>query len=221
MNAPRAGRPPAVVPEAWPATGRYAIDQAPGGLGLVQDLLNTISTGVPPQPDLLGDPASAQAWAAGAAARWSAATGRPVPEVVLDRPGLRQLRAFRDELRERMHARIGAAGEAEHSASEAAEVVPTAPGGARATLRLGDDGSVRLDPAGTGADLLICLVLAALYESQLTDTHRRMKICRNPRCRIAFYDRSRNNSGVWHSVRVCGYPTNLRAHRARQRGQAG
>jgi len=40
-----------------------------------------------------------------------------------------------------------------------------------------------------------------------------------PRCRVAFYDRSRNASGVWHSVRICGNAINLRAHRERRRAQ--
>jgi predicted RNA-binding Zn ribbon-like protein len=47
--------------------------------------------------------------------------------------------------------------------------------------------------------------------------NRRLKICRNPRCRVAFFDRSRNNSGVWRDVRTCGNAANLRAYRARQR----
>lgn len=76
---------------------------------------------------------------------------------------------------------------------------------------------VHLEPTGAGAQALIALVLAALFEAQLTDERRRIKTCRNPRCQVAFYDRSRNNSGVWHSVRVCGRPINLRAHRARRR----
>jgi len=39
---------------------------------------------------------------------------------------------------------------------------------------------------------------------------------------VAFFDRSRNNSGVWHDVKFCGNAANLRAFRARQRaaGQA-
>ncbi|TFV34142.1 CGNR zinc finger domain-containing protein [Streptomyces sp. T1317-0309] len=35
-----------------------------------------------------------------------------------------------------------------------------------------------------------------------------------------FYDRTRNNIGVWHSVRSCGNPANLRASRARKRVSA-
>ena len=42
-------RPAGVVVAPWLATARYDLDQAPGGLGLVQDLLNTISAGVPRQ----------------------------------------------------------------------------------------------------------------------------------------------------------------------------
>jgi predicted RNA-binding Zn ribbon-like protein len=57
----------------------------------------------------------------------------------------------------------------------------------------------------------------ALYEGQHAGTGHRLKTCRNPRCRVAFYDRSRNASGVWHSVRVCGNAINLRAHRERRR----
>lgn len=46
---------------------------------------------------------------------------------------------------------------------------------------------------------------------------RRLKQCHNPDCRSTFYDRSKNTSGVWHSVKVCGNAANLRASRARRR----
>jgi len=36
----------------------------------------------------------------------------------------------------------------------------------------------------------------------------------------AFFDRSRNNSRVWHDVAVCGNLAHLHAHRARKRAQA-
>ncbi|MGI5525223.1 CGNR zinc finger domain-containing protein [Micromonospora sp. CA-259024] len=202
-------------PAPWMATARYEIDHAPGGLGLVQDLLNTISAGVPRQPDLLDDLTSATAWARDAAARWSMTTGRPVPEIALDSAGIHALRGLRDDLREEIHARIHGTLESGHPAAE--DRTPTALRTAGAALRLDRNGSVHLDPTGSGADLLISLVLAALFEAQLADVGRRIKTCRNPRCGVAFYDRSRNNSGVWHSVRVCGHPTNLRAHRARRR----
>jgi predicted RNA-binding Zn ribbon-like protein len=77
-----------------------------------------------------------------------------------------------------------------------------------------------LQPQETGQRALVMLVLAALFESQQADTRRRLKTCRNPRCQVAFYDRSRNVSGVWHSVRTCGNAINLRAHRQRRRQES-
>jgi predicted RNA-binding Zn ribbon-like protein len=202
-------RPQEVMPMPWPATSRYALASAPGALGLAQDLLNTAPAGH--EPDLLADLASARTWVSEATAQWSAATGLPVPEVVLDAGDLRMLRAFRDDLRE-----VTAA---EHDgALDSGPAAPVLHTGA-AALQLGADGSVRLHPQETGPQALVMLVLAALLEGQQAGTGRRLKTCRNPRCRVAFYDRSRNASGVWHSVRICGNAINLRAHRERRRSQ--
>ncbi|TQC38259.1 hypothetical protein EEB14_60590, partial [Rhodococcus sp. WS4] len=56
----------------WPATERYELMGAPGGLGFVQDLLNTRPVGRPRQADLLGDLDSAQRWLDAALESWSA-----------------------------------------------------------------------------------------------------------------------------------------------------
>lgn len=193
----------------WSATSRYGLAPAPGALGLAQDLLNTAPAGH--EPDLLADLASARTWVSEATAQWSAATGQSVPEVVLDAGDLQMLRTFRDDLRE------VTAGEHDGApdTGPAAPVLHTS----AAALQLGADGSVRLHPQETGPQALVMLILAALLEGQQTGTGRRLKTCRNPRCRVAFYDRSRNVSGVWHSVRICGNAINLRAHRERRRSQ--
>ena len=209
----------------WSATSRYGLVPAPGALGLVQDLLNTAQAGH--EPDLLADVASARAWLREATAEWSAATGRPGPEVVLDAGDLQELRVFRDDLREvtgrtGLHEETGrtglheVTGRADGAAPGAGPAAPVLHTGA-AVLELGSDGSVRLRPEQTGQQELLALVLAALYEGQHAGTSHRLKNCRNSRCRVAFYDRSRNASGVWHSVRVCGNAINLRAHRERRR----
>ena len=200
----------------WSATSRYGLAPAPGALGLAQDLLNTAPAGH--KPDLLADLASARTWVSEATAQWSAATGRPVPEVVLDAGDLHLLQTFRDDLREviaKEHDGTPDTGPAAPDTRPAAPVLYTA----AAALQLGADGSVRLHPQETGPQALVMLVLAALFEGQQAGTGRRLKTCRNPRCQVAFYDRSRNASGVWHSVRVCGNAINLRAHRERRRSQ--
>ena len=92
--------------------------------------------------------------------------------------------------------------------------------GAAAALQLGEDGTVRLEARGTSWRRLASLLLSATFEAQLADTRRRRKICRDPLCcGVAFYDRSRNNNGVWHDLKTCGNAANLRSCRARQRAQ--
>jgi predicted RNA-binding Zn ribbon-like protein len=84
-------------------------------------------------------------------------------------------------------------------------------------LTMSSGGDVSATPRGQGADWVRSAVLAECFLAQQHDTWRRLKLCRNHACAAAFYDRSRNNSGVWHDVRVCGNPANLRASRARRR----
>lgn len=188
----------------WPASSRYRLAQAPGGLGMVQDLLNTLSAGKPRKADLLASLPDAQDWANAVTEQWRALTGEPTPSVVLDEDGLRELRDYRQALVD--------AATTETSDGESAVLLSGS-----AALELHSDGVVRLKPRGGGSHYLVSLLLAAEWRAQAEDTRRRLKVCRNPRCRVAFYDRSRNNSGVWHDVRTCGNAANLRAHRERQR----
>ncbi|WP_018334759.1 CGNR zinc finger domain-containing protein [Actinomycetospora chiangmaiensis] len=190
----------------WDTTTRYGCSVADGGLALVQDLLNTIAAGRPREADLLDAPGTAQEWADAALA--DHAEGRPVGGVELDDRGVDELRALRAELR----AAVAAGGERDGAPAE----VRTS----GAVLALRPDGTVDLEPRGQGWRRLVGLVLVEVLEAQRADTWRRLKVCRNDRCGVAFYDRSRNNSGAWHDVRVCGNAVNLRASRARRRAAA-
>lgn len=185
----------------WPASSRYKLAQAPGGLGMVQDLLNTLSAGKPRKADLLATLSDAQQWANEVTGGWHTLTGEPIPSIALDEEGLRALRDYRQAL-------------TDAATGDGAPVVVLS---AASELELHSDGVVRLAPRGSGWRYLISLLLAIEWQAQAEDTRRRLKVCRNPRCRVAFYDRSRNNSGVWHDVRTCGNAANLRAHRERQR----
>jgi predicted RNA-binding Zn ribbon-like protein len=193
----------------WPATARYELQAAPGSLGLVQDLLNTVSAGSPRLPDLFEDVEAAQTWVDQAITQWSEGVGQTVPDIALDAEGLADLRSFRDD----MQALVALGSDGSKDTGAAVPVLHTA----TASLQLGEDGLVRLEPRGTGWRRLASLVIASAFEGQRADNRRRLKICRNPRCKVAFFDRSRNNSGVWHDVRTCGNAANLRAYRARQR----
>jgi predicted RNA-binding Zn ribbon-like protein len=173
---------------------------APGGLGFVQDFLNTVGIGEY-GPDLLADPALARAWAAEAARTWSAVRGVDAQPPSLNDADVSKLRALRGTI-----AKL-ATGE-------------SVPGGAKsisASFALSDAGEVRLEPVGSGWRWLASALWSEILLSQQDGTWRRIKRCHNHSCGSTFYDRSKNNSGVWCDVKTCGNTANLRASRARRR----
>jgi predicted RNA-binding Zn ribbon-like protein len=60
-------------------------------------------------------------------------------------------------------------------------------------------------------------LLAAVARAAADGTWTRLKVCRNPGCRWAYYDRSRNRSREWCSMSVCGNRAKARAFRSRAR----
>jgi predicted RNA-binding Zn ribbon-like protein len=68
-----------------------------------------------------------------------------------------------------------------------------------------DDGS--LEPAGTGPDAACALVLGIVLTARMDGTFARMKACPHAACGWVFYDTSRNRSGQWCSMRICGNRT--------------
>lgn len=181
----------------WRASQRYELAPAPGGLGLVQDFLNTVAI-QHYGPDLLAEPALARDWVVGAVRTWSAARGLDVQPPALTDADVAKLRSLRDTI---------------------AGLVAGEPqtGAASASLTLSETGEVRLEPAGTGWRWLASALWGEILLSQRDGTWRRIKQCHNPGCASTFYDRSKNNSGVWHDVKTCGNAANLRASRARRR----
>ncbi|NUO99953.1 MAG: CGNR zinc finger domain-containing protein [Nonomuraea sp.] len=200
----------------WSASTRYEVEPAPGGLALVHDLLNTISAGRPRAADLLDGLSDAQAWIDQALDCWAQERGQVAAQVPLAESDLEELRGLRAELR-----RLLAARHDDGTDADGQTVVP-AVHVAAAAVRMDRNGRAVLEPRGQGWRYVAALVLLEVFQAQQADTWRRLKVCRNARCTTAFFDRSRNNSGVWHSTKTCGNPENLRAHRARQRvGPAG
>ena len=189
----------------WPATDRYELIGAPGGLGFVQDVVNTQSAGRPRGADLLGDLESAQKWLDGAVGSWSALNDAAEDRILLRERDLEPLRDLRADL----HALLATRADPSLTAARLHSATVTA--------RVRPDGTVRLEPRAEGWRRVAAIVLIEAFVAQQQDTWQRLKVCRNERCRAAFYDRSRNTSAVWHDVRYCGNAINLRASRARRR----
>jgi predicted RNA-binding Zn ribbon-like protein len=86
-------------------------------------------------------------------------------------------------------------------------------------LAVGVDGQVRLGPdrpARALTDGLLGLLLI-VRDAQADGGWDRLKLCGNPDCRWAFYDRSHSRRGAWCEMASCGNRVknrNLRARRA-------
>ncbi len=81
-------------------------------------------------------------------------------------------------------------------------------------LGLDDAAGLELRCRGKGADAAMGRVLAAALEAMLDGTWPRLKACRN--CGWVFYDTSKNRSGSWCSMQLCGNRRKTRAYRRRK-----
>lgn len=182
------------------ATERLRLQPAPDGLALVQDLLNTRDIGGK-VPDLLADVDQARDWLSGLfAVRADTELGGWAREL-----SERDLAALR-VLRGAVQVAVGGSD-------------PTSNPGTLTKVDLSwqPSGELRLEPTGSGRRRFASAVWGAVFLAQQAKTWNRLKLCHLPACSSAFYDRSKNNSGVWHDVRMCGNAANLRASRARRR----
>ncbi len=167
----------------------------------MQDFLNT--TGIAGYgPDLLGDSDLAREWALSAVGGWARLRGLEVQPPALDEADLVRLRSLRTTI-----------------GSLVAQEPPPGrgTGAVSASFGLSESGEVWLEPSGSGWRWLASALWGEILLSQHAGTWRRVKRCHNHRCGSTFYDRSKNNSGVWHDVKTCGNAANLRASRARKR----
>jgi predicted RNA-binding Zn ribbon-like protein len=78
-------------------------------------------------------------------------------------------------------------------------------------------GADRLEVAGGGPDAALALALGVVFAARADGTWRRMKACPHAHCGWVFFDRSRNRSAQWCSMRICGNRTKAARHRVRGR----
>jgi predicted RNA-binding Zn ribbon-like protein len=196
---------------SWKASARHGVREAPAGLALVQELLNTRAT-MSYGADLLAMPDDAQRWLSEALGTWSLVSGLPAPILLLSSTDMRSLRRLRTTFENVVLA--GSRNQPDGSLPPADVPVSLVPDA---------DGWVRIVPTGRGTRWLASALWAEALLAQQGGVWPRLKLCHNVVCRAAFFDTSRNNSGVWHDVSTCGNTANLRAFRERKRliGETG
>jgi len=118
--------------------------------------------------------------------------------------------------------RLLAANERGDTDQKAAEALGRLASEHRIPLRASSDGRLEVDdtPANMPNELLAQL-LGIVFQAQATGEWDRLKLCANPDCAWAFYDNSRNRSGSWCRMGLCGNRIKNRTYRERQRQGAG
>ncbi len=78
------------------------------------------------------------------------------------------------------------------------------------------DGHAILEPELAGTVGALGRIVASISDAMTDRTWSRLKACADQRCRWAFYDQSKNRSGHWCSMDVCGNRSKARQFRRRQ-----
>ena len=77
-------------------------------------------------------------------------------------------------------------------------------------------GTASLVPQAPGMDGALGGIVAIAYAAMADGSWRRLKACRRDVCQWAFYDHSRNRSGAWCAMAICGNRTKTRGYRRRR-----
>jgi predicted RNA-binding Zn ribbon-like protein len=120
-------------------------------------------------------------------------------------------------LREAIREVVAAHGAAIPAAAHA--VLATAARAAPLVVAIDGAGRADLRPIGRGIDAVVARLLADIASAQRLGTWSDLRICRRDVCRWAFYDASRNHSGVWCTMSICGNRVKSARLRRRRSGR--
>lgn len=120
------------------------------------------------------------------------------------------------ELREALRATLLSHNGVQSNEVRAAEIVDSAVRRADVRLRFEPSGEPILRPQARGVDGALGTLLAIVHAAVADGTWERLKACRDHTCEWAFYDNTKNRSGAWCSMAVCGNRAKARAYRQRR-----
>lgn len=126
----------------------------------------------------------------------------PLADEPLDDADLAHAIAVREALRGLLLANNGGA-----VSREARSVLDRAAAAAHLTLAVDEGGRAELVPRAAGLDGALGVVLAAAYGAMADGSWARLKACPREVCHWIFYDASRNRSGKWCAMSLCGNRT--------------
>jgi predicted RNA-binding Zn ribbon-like protein len=176
--------------------------QAPGDLERVRMFVNTA--------DL--EEGGEQLTTYAALAEWLVGHGLASEGLRATRGDLRRAVALREGLRAILLAHnLGQPPEA-----DAVGTLEDAARRARLRLRFDELGGPLLEPEAPGVAGALGRLVAIVHASIAEGIWERLKVCREHTCEWAFYDHTKNRSGTWCNMQVCGNRAKARAFRERQ-----
>lgn len=178
---------------------------APGELELVRQFVNTLD--VETGQDQLDDPRALSCWL-DERGLTRAAEAAAVPSEA----DLAQARVLREAVREILLSHT----ERRAPPSSALATLDRTAQEARVCLRFDAGGVSDLRPEAAGVVGALGQLLAIVHRAAAEGTWDRLKACREHTCEWAFYDRTKNHSGTWCTMEVCGNRTKARAYRLRR-----
>jgi predicted RNA-binding Zn ribbon-like protein len=178
--------------------------EAPHRLDLVIDFVNTLD--LEEAKETLATPSELGTWLR---QRELLERGSKTPSAA----ELAQALRLREALRSLMLAHNG--GPADDAADQELERVARR-GELAVHFTAGD--SIDIAPCAEGFSAAMAGLLVPVAQAAGDGSWGRVKACRSDDCQWAFYDASRNRSGVWCEMAVCGNRTKVRAYRERTPG---
>lgn len=175
-------------------------DPAPGDLRLLQSFVNTLDAEESREeldsPEALG--------------AWLARQGLMEPDAPISEIEWHSARAVREGLRALLRAHNGV-----RVHEKSVDVMNLALRRTRPHLRFEYDDSVKLESEDTGWHGALTRILEIVMAAMREGSWKRLKACRNGRCRWIFFDDSKNRSGKWCTVQRCGNRVNAETYRRR------
>jgi predicted RNA-binding Zn ribbon-like protein len=171
---------------------------APDRLRVVQAFLNTATSGREDlaSPDCLRE--------------WLTDHDLLEADAAVSAADLRQALSVRQGL-----VRLAIARQEGRDASDAVDVLNRAARSAQMSVSFGARGRACIEPLALAVDGALGKIIAIVLDAMADGTWDRFKICRDPGCSWAFYDRSKNHSGTWCNITSCGNLAKARTYRAR------
>lgn len=180
--------------------------RAPEPLRLVQQFVNSVE--LDEDDDELRSPQDLK--------RWLLSRGLIAPAAQVTAADLRRALEVREGLRSLLGVHNGATPD-----PDAAQRLDTALEGAALRASFAPDGTPGLSPVREDARAGLARLMAIVAAAAADGTWPRLKACADDGCRWAFYDQTKNRSGRWCSMEVCGNQHKARAFRERRRTPSG